>query len=224
MNNAIDLNNDSVIPLQIGITGGIGSGKTTVCKIFEALGIPVYYADDRAKALMVENEQVRTQVRKHIGGESYFNDGQLNRGYIAQVVFKDKEKLNVLNRIVHPAVLEDGLKWHNSQHGVPYTLKEAALMIESGNYKFLDKLIVVRAPEELRVKRVMKRDEVKAEAVYARMRNQMPEDQKLRYADYIIINDGNHSLIKQIWAIHQNLSEFAKTKNPQNNYSDFDKK
>ena len=191
--------------VQVGITGGIGSGKTTVCKIFETLGIPVYYADDRAKAIMVENPIVMEQIIDQIGPASYFPDGSLNRKYIAGIVFKNTEKLDALNKIVHPAVGQDGLDWHHAQANVPYTLREAALMIESGSYRSLSKLIVVAAPKEIRLQRVMKRDGTDREAVLARMDKQMSEEEKLKYADFVINNDGRHSLVKQVWGIHHQL-------------------
>ena len=145
---------------RIGITGGIGSGKTTVCKIFESLGIPVYYADDRAKVLMTENKKLVDEIKKLIGDKSYFEDGSLNRQYIASVVFKNKNKLEQLNSLVHPAVAKDGILWQQSQSVVPYTLKEAALLIESGSFQALDYLITVWAPKETRIQRVIKRDNI----------------------------------------------------------------
>ena len=192
-------------PLKIGVTGGIGSGKTTVCRIFESLDIPVYYADDRAKTLMANDPILMEQIIDNFGPSSYFSDGGLNRGFIAGIVFQQPEKLIILNQIVHPAVRTDGLKWHKEQKRVPYTIKEAALMIESGNYKGMDKIIVVTAPIEARIQRVMKRDKVDEAAVNARINKQMPEKEKLKYADFIITNDGNHSLIKQVIKIHQSL-------------------
>ena len=195
----------SKVPLRVGITGGIGSGKTTVCKIFECLGVPVYYADDRAKTLMTENENVVKKVRMLFGPEAYQKDGRLNRSYIAAIVFEDKRKLQSLNSIVHPAVFEDGERWNACQSDVPYTLKEAALLFESGGHKFLDKIITVFAPVELRIERVMLRDGVSKEAVLTRMKNQMPEDEKIRLADFVIHNDGMQSLIQQVWQIHQQL-------------------
>lgn len=191
--------------LKIGITGGIGSGKTTVCKIFESLGIPVYFADDRAKALMVEDQKLVRQIKKLLGNEAYSSDGSLHREFIARIVFKDPKKLKQLNALVHPAVGKDGLQWQATQLEVPYTLKEAALLIESGSYKFLDYLITVWAPRELRIKRVMKRDDTTREAIEARMSKQMSEFEKLDLADFVIINDGKHSLIKQVIRLHRRL-------------------
>lgn len=196
-------------PLQIGVTGGIGTGKSTVCKIFESIGIPIYNADDRAKNIMIDNPEVKKRIVDLLGEESYFENGQLNRTFIAKVVFSDADKLKILNSIVHPAVREDGEKWHHSQIGSPYTIKEAALMIESGNYKTLDRLILVTAPDELRIKRVMDRDNASKIEVLSRIEKQMPEADKKAFADFIINNDGSESLVKQVYAIHQMLKFLA---------------
>ncbi len=193
--------------LQVGITGGIGSGKTTVCRLFEVLGIPVYYADERAKQLMVEDEALVRQIRDSFGDKAYTEEGQLNRAYLADIVFSNPEKLQQLNALVHPAVGRDSRRWHEEQTDAPYTLREAALIFESGSFRQLDKVITVTAPKELRIERVMRRDQVDREAVTARMENQLPEEEKVKRADYVIYNDGRRSLIHQVWAIHQWLCE-----------------
>lgn len=192
-------------PLQIGITGGIGSGKTTACRVFEALGIPVYYADARAKWLMVHQAGLKSEIQALFGDEAYDEAGQLNRPHIARLAFQDQSLLDQLNALVHPAVGEDAAAWHARQSGVPYTLKEAALLFESGSFKALDAVIVVTAPEALRLRRVMERDGVAEEAVRARMAKQMPEAEKARRADFVIHNDGRQGLLQQIHAIHQEL-------------------
>jgi dephospho-CoA kinase len=191
-------------PLKVGITGGIGSGKTTVCKIFEELGAPVYYADERAKALMTNNKALKNNILGLLGENAYFENGELNRPFIASVVFRDKAKLQQLNDLVHPAVREDGQAWHDSQTA-PYTLKEAALLVENGSFRDLDALIVVTAPLEIRLQRVMQRDGADRETVEARMRNQLPEQEKLKHADFVVLNDGEHGLIEQVYGIHKNL-------------------
>lgn len=191
--------------MKVGITGGIGSGKTTVCKIFETLGIPVYYADDRAKQLMVDAPLLVASIKGIFGEAAYQADGALDRAFIAQAAFSDKEKLQRLNAAVHPAVLEDAVHWHNAQNGVPYTLKEAALLIESGGNRLMDRLVVVTAPLALRLARVAARDGVPEAAVKARMDAQMPEEEKIKLADFIIQNDGQHPLVEQVLAIHRRL-------------------
>ncbi|MEL7120861.1 MAG: dephospho-CoA kinase [Bacteroidota bacterium] len=192
--------------LKIGITGGIGSGKTTVCKIFETLGIPVYYADERAKGLMINNAPLVLAIKKLLGEKAYDEKGQLNRKWIANKVFNDKSLLEGLNQLVHPAVHEDGDRWHEEQVDVPYTLKEAALIFESNGHLHLDKIITVTAPKEIRIQRVMARDQVMRAAVEARMDKQMPEAEKVKRSDFVIYNDGKHSLIQQVLKIHQSLA------------------
>ncbi len=189
--------------LRIGITGGIGSGKTTVCSIFQELGIPVYSADDRAKALMSENEVIRSGITELFGQEAY-SDGQLNRQHIAQIAFSDPEKLTALNQLVHPAVIEDFRTWSLQEEakGTPYVIKEAALMFESGSYKDLDAVITVSAPEELRIQRTMDRDGSTREAVLGRLNKQWNEDQRLNKADLVIYNDGEQALIPQVMKLH----------------------
>lgn len=191
--------------LRVGITGGIGSGKSTVCRIFGFFGVPVYDADYWAKWLLNNNEGIKMAVRKVFGPEAYMPE--YNRAFIAKSVFNDPEKLAALNAIAHPAVEKHSLAWHREQisNGSPYTVKEAALIIESGAYKYLDFLILVSAPEKLRIQRVMDRDGVNMEQVLGRIRNQLPESEKMNFADAVIVNDGQHSLIKQVWKLHQTL-------------------
>lgn len=190
---------------RIGITGGIGSGKTTACKLFETLGIPVYYADERAKWLMNNDPELRQQLIETFGTETYQEDGTLNRPYLAQLVFNDQNQLNKLNGIVHPAVRTDGILWDEKYQDTPYTLREAALLYESGIYQLLDQIICVTAPEDIRIARVIARDNTTAEAVKARINKQWPEEKKVALADFIIQNDGNNSLIHQVYNIHHQL-------------------
>lgn len=192
--------------ISVGVTGGIGSGKTTVCKIFEGLDIPVYYADIEAKRLMNHNKALKSKIKGILGKEAYHRNGRLNRKHVASIVFSDKEKLEQLNQLVHPAVREDALRWSNDQNS-KYTLQEAALLVENGSYKQLDYLIVVTAPVEMRIKRVVKRDKSNFDQVKARMDNQLPEKAKKKVADFIIDNSGEVSLIHQIWKIHRALVE-----------------
>ncbi len=198
--------------LHVGITGGIGSGKTTVCKIFETLGIPVYYADARAKWLMTNDPELGQGIKSLLGEEVFSPEGHLNRGWIAARVLANPELLTKLNGIVHPAVAVDGLNWQAAQTGVPYTLKEAALLFESGNARFLDKIIVVTAPLEVRVARVMARDMASRETVLGWISKQMPEEEKVARADYVIQNDGNHLLIPQVMEIHRALTTLSTSK------------
>ncbi len=194
--------------LKVGITGGIGSGKTTVCQIFERLGVPVYYADQRAKELMEDDKQLVADIRKEFGDDVYDAEGKLQRKKLAEMVFNNEELLVKLNSLVHPAVFKDNQSWNEvlAKKGYPYTLKEAALLVETGSYLTLDKLIVVSAPEEDRIKRVMERDQATREQVVARIKAQMPEEQKVKYADYIIYNDTIMELVPQVTKIHLDLT------------------
>jgi dephospho-CoA kinase len=192
----------------IGLTGGIGSGKTTVCKIFESLGIPVYYADQEAKKIMTSNRQVKSQVKSLLGEEAYHPNGKPNRKYIGDKVFNDKDLLARISAIVHPAVRLEAGRWaesFKSENGVPYVIQEAALLVENGSYKTMDVLIVVTCPEETRIKRVMMRDRLTYDDVVKKVKSQLPEKEKVRVADYVIINDGKKMLIPQIIDIHKKL-------------------
>ena len=186
--------------IKIGITGGIGSGKSTVCQIFELLLIPVYSADREAKNLMVRNKNLKREIIKLLGKESYRN-GELNRTFIASRIFNNKDLLTKMNSIVHPVVKKDFIKW-STQQSSPYVIYEAALMIESGSYKLMDKLIVVTAPSELRIDRVCIRDSVERDKVVERINNQMCQEEMVKYADHVITNDGKLSLIKEVVKLH----------------------
>lgn len=213
--------------LRIGLTGNIGSGKTTVARQFERLGVPVYYADARAKALMVEDELLVNKITALFGPAAYsgFQSSkqkspvagsapadqprELNRTYLAERVFNRPEELAKLNAIVHPAVAQDALRWHQSFPEVPYTLYEAAISFETGGYKEMDAMIVVTASPELRLNRVMERDGSSASEVEARMERQWPEDKKVAAADYLIFNDGEQLLLPQVLRIDRTLKEMA---------------
>lgn len=194
--------------LQVGITGNMGSGKSTVCRIFESIGIAIYDADSRAKWLMTHNAALKSEITALLGDEAYDADGQLNRAWVSQQVFHQPEKLTALNSLVHPAVARDAQQWHIQQQG-PYTLREAALLIESGSYKQLNQLIVVTAPENLRIQRVMLRDGLAEADVRARLNTQLPETKKMKLANFVIVNDGEHPLTKQVLTIHQALLQLA---------------
>jgi dephospho-CoA kinase len=191
--------------LQIGITGGIGSGKSLVSKIFHSLGIPVYDADRRARILMTTDVSLIKQIKKELGEESYTN-GILNREYVSKTVFNNTEKLTVLNSLVHPRVATDYTRWLEQQHRSQYVLREAALLFETNSYKTLNKVIVVHAPEELRIERLLKRDKHRTEQqVRDIIRNQMPDSEKLKRADFIIVNDETQLIIPQVLDLHKNF-------------------
>lgn len=190
--------------LKVGITGGIGSGKSYVSRIFKAMRIPFYDADQEAKLLMSQDADIRKGLLNAFGAEVYQRDGTLDRKWLALQVFNDSNKLNLLNAIVHPVVIKHGTAWAERQIA-PYSLKEAALLVESGSYKELDCLILVSAPDEVRIARVMHRDGVSREEVIGRMSTQMSEADKVKYAQFIIYNDGVKPLLPQILHIHQQI-------------------
>ncbi len=194
--------------LKVGITGNIGSGKSTLVRIFAQLGVPVYDADSRAKAVMVEDEILVSHIKNLLGANAYNSQGGLNRAEISQQVFNNAQLLQQLNALVHPALFKDFDNWVLQQNA-PYILKEAALLIESESYKNLDVLIVVLADEEIRLKRSMARDGATQIAILARMRNQMPQEEKAKFAQFIIQNNDD-LLIPQVLKIHQQLLALAK--------------
>lgn len=194
-------------PLWIGITGGIGSGKSTVCKVFQLLGIPVYASDDRAKWLMANDPELKTQISSTFGSESYLPEGAVNRAFLADKVFSDPEKVKKINLLVHPAVGKDFRKWAENQTS-PYVIKEAALLFETGAHKELDKVINVSSPLKIRVARILMRDTHRDEGQVNRIIDQqMPDEEKNDKADFVIKNTENKLLIPQILEIHKKLCE-----------------
>jgi dephospho-CoA kinase len=194
--------------LHIGLTGGIGSGKSTVAQLFEVLGIPVYYADDAAKQLMNTDAALKTGIKKKFGEEIY-KSGELDRQYLASIVFNDPDKLELLNSLVHPATIRDAEQWFRQQT-TAYIIKEAALLFESGAADHLDLVIGVYAPEDLRIKRAMDRDGVSREEVMKRINRQMDEEMKMKRCDFIITNDEQQLVIPQVLELHQKLLQLVK--------------
>jgi dephospho-CoA kinase len=193
--------------LKVGITGGIGSGKTTVSRIFEVLGIPVFYADTVAKQIMVTDLVLMEGIRTAFGSESYSAEGVLNNKHIANIVFNDTLQLEALNALVHPAVFRAFDLWiGNIPATTPYILKEAALLFESDSYKMCDTSILVLAPERVKLDRVMARDQVTEEQVQARMHKQFSDTEKLRLAEHQVINDESQSVILQVLDLHERFS------------------
>ncbi len=191
--------------LKIGITGGIGSGKTLVSKIFNVLGAPVYDADTRAKWISNFHPDVKKEIIDFFGKESYV-DGKFNTRYIAGIVFNDKIKTEKLNSIIHPRVGEDFLNWVEHHKNFPYLIKEAALLYESDSYKLLDKIIVVSAPLDIRIKRVLSRDKQRTEAeVKGIIDKQLPEAEKIKRADFVVMNDDQTMVLPQIVALDKQL-------------------
>jgi len=196
-------------PLQVGVSGGIGTGKSVVCRIFACLGVPVYEADARAKWLSDNAPAIRAEVVELIGEES-FVDGAYNRAYVASRVFSDAQLLHELNHIIHPRVFADGDRWLENHGSEPYVLREAALMNEAGDRNSLDKVIIVTAPLPLRIERIISRDPQRSEQeIRAIIKNQISEEARLKLADFVVDNGDNAALIPQVLSLHKTLLEFA---------------
>ncbi|MDN3668667.1 dephospho-CoA kinase [Echinicola jeungdonensis] len=192
-------------PILVGITGGIGAGKSTAAKIFNTLGIPIYYADERAKWLMENDNNLISGIKNAFGNNSYLENGKLNKPFLAGEVFSDLEKTKIINDLVHPAVKRDFQDWAAQQKS-PYVLKEAALLFESGSYKELDKVIHVSSPLKIRMNRILFRDPHRTEEqVNAIIDRQYADEKKNKMADYIIRNKENKMLIPQVLDIHEKL-------------------
>jgi len=190
--------------VQVGLTGGIGSGKTLICSIFEKLGVPVYYADVEAKRLMNLDVELKQQIVELFGTEAYKGES-VDRKFLADRVFGDFDLIAKLNQLVHPAVRMDYLKWVELQTESFYVMEEAAILFESGVHLLMDFTVLVSAPEDIRIRRVMQRDQTSREQVISRMKHQMGEDEKMKYADYIIYNDEKQMLIPQVIAFHEKI-------------------
>ena len=182
--------------LKVGITGGIGSGKSTVSRFFSELGVPVYDSDQRAKSIMQHNESIISKIKKEFGDNSYKNN-VLNRSHIAEIVFKNELKLKQLNIIVHPVVKTDFNNWLSQNSNAKFVIKEAAIMIESGAFKDLDKLIVVNASREQKIKWIKKRDQLLLKDIENRIQNQLSDEIRNQYADFIIENNSSKKELKQ---------------------------
>ncbi len=188
----------------VGLTGGIGSGKTTISRVFASLGVPVYNADGRGKWLS-DNNRVIVNGLKTLFGDDIYGDGKLDRPRLASIIFNDKELLQKVNSIIHPVVYEDFTAWAHQHSQYPYVIKEAAILIENGGYKSVDKLVLVVAPEDVRIARVMRRDRMGEEQVRDRIKNQMSDKEKLQFADFVVYCDDNHLVISQVLNIHNEM-------------------
>jgi len=193
--------------LKVGITGGIGSGKSTVCQVFSTLGIPVFSADEAAKYLMNTDPALIAGIKQLLGADIY-NKSQLDRAKVSSIVFKDPSKLQQLNTLVHPATIKYAQEWVAAQTS-PYTIKEAAIFFESGSYKEMDIMVGVFAPLELRISRAIQRAHTTRQEILDRISRQMPEEEKMKRCDYVIANDDVAPVIPQVLELHQSLIEKA---------------
>ena len=196
--------------IRIGITGGIGSGKTYVCQLLQQRGIPVYHCDDEAKRLMTESSVIRRRLTQILGSDTYISSG-LNKPLIAQYLFADEKHATKVNAIVHPVVRQDFLRWTNQQKNAPIVVQECALLFESGFQDTVDVTVEIYAPLALRLERATQRDHSTAEQILARMAQQMDEEEKRRRADFTILNDGTIGVEEQIdHLLNQINNEYTK--------------
>ena len=196
--------------LKVGVTGGIGSGKSTVSRFFSALGVPVYDSDQRAKSLMQYDDSIRSKIKIEFGDNAYHKN-ELNRSYLAEIVFKNESKLKQLNAIVHPVVKTDFINWLSQNSNAKFIIKEAAIMIESGAYKDLDKLIVVNASRNQKIKWIKQRDQLSLVDIENRIQNQLSDEIRNQYADFIIENNfGKMELKQQVLSIYNKLIDQPK--------------
>ena len=194
---------------KVGLTGGIGSGKSYVAKKFAALGIPVYYADTEAKRLMIQDKILKSEIKVLLGQAAYYRNGRLNKPYVARKIFNDQKLLAGINNLVHPAVKRDFMSWADSQVS-KYVIEESAILFENGLDKSFDTIILVTAEKDLRIRRVIKRDKVTKEQVIARMNQQLTDEKKLPLAKFVVVNNEDSDIISQISSIHKEILSLIK--------------
>jgi len=196
--------------LKVGITGGIGSGKSLICTAFSQLGIPIYFADYEAKQLIKANPEIRAGLINLFGEAIYLPSGEIDRKKIASAIFNNKELISKINSIIHPRVRARYEQWLMQYQYIPYTLHEAAITFETGLYKTMDYMILVTAPEAVRIQRVAQRDNSSKEDILNRMKNQWPDEKKIPLAHFIIENDDHHLVLPKIIEIDKKLKEYGK--------------
>ena len=197
-------------PLLVGITGGIGSGKSVVCNIFDLLGVPIYHADECAKLLLNKDQEVIDSIKVSFGEKAYLSNGEVDRQFLANHVFSDPKKLKIINSIVHPAVARDFEEWCLKKQKHLYLIKEAALLVETGSYQCLDFLVTVTAPVDLRVSRVLARDQHRTkEQVLQIISNQSSEEEKTSRSKFILLNDNHTLVIPQVLEIHNFFNNYV---------------
>lgn len=191
--------------IRIGITGGMGSGKSVVCELFRLHGVPVFDADKEAKLLNDTSPRIKEELTRHFGSDLY-KEGKLDRQKLATLIFHDKQNLALVNSIIHPILADQFIKWSKERDSYPFVVIDAAVLFEAGFEQHVDKVITIYAPEAERIERVTRRDGIRKSQVMARMQHQIPEEEKAKRADHVIYNDGQHSLIQQVANILQILT------------------
>ena len=190
--------------LKLAVTGGIGAGKSIVCQVFQKIGIPVFHADVVAKELTNNNAELRHQLIELFGQDIYQENGDIHRKRLAEIIFNDNFALQKVNEIIHPAVFNSFVQWAMEQNS-PYVIQEAAIIFENGHTERFDKIITVTAPTELKIERCMRRDRINRELVLERMKNQLPDEYKIKHSDFVVVNDGMDMILPQILNIHNSL-------------------
>jgi len=199
--------------LKVGITGGMGSGKSTVCNILKNLGVPVFSSDDVGKMLLNNDDYLKSQIKKKFDSDMYTSSGTIDREQMARLVFNNPDELKKLNELVHPRVKAEFDSWCKKNEKKPYVVKEAAILFETDQHKELDKMVTVFCPKEERIRRIIKRDEVTKESVEKRMLHQYSDAERNALADFIIMNDGNEELLPQVKELHELLlNEYTRDK------------
>jgi dephospho-CoA kinase len=196
--------------IRVGITGGIGSGKSLICQVFSRLGVPVYYADIEARLLMDCDPEIQQELNTILGA-AFFDQGILNRNRMASAIFNDKSLLDRVNNLIHPRVAARFSAWCELHDGFPYVMQESAILFESNAYRNFDKIITVTAPEEIHIQRVINRKNMTAEKAVSIMRNQLPEAEKLSRSHHVIVNDGTELVIPQVLKLHTIFKENYRT-------------
>jgi len=195
--------------IKVGLTGGIGAGKSIVSKIFNNLGIKIYDSDYQAKLLYLTDNSLKFELVQEFGEKVYTTEGVLNKKYLAEIVFNDKNRLAKLNHMVHPRVIIHFENWINEQKENPYIIKEAAILFDSGANNYTDKIIVVIAPEDIRIRRIIVRDNILRSEVIKRMKNQLPQEKIVKKANYVIVNNGIQPVLPQVLFIHHELLKLS---------------
>ncbi len=200
--------------LRVGLTGGIGSGKSTVATLLEMLGAAIYIADERAKSLMTSDLRLVAGIRELFGAGAYGGDGTLDRSYLAERIFGDRELRERLNALVHPAVARDFERWVGEIENAPYVVEEAAVLVESGGVQHVDVVVVVAAAQAIRLRRVVRRDGLTPQAAHARAASQLGDAERLAAAHYLLVADDRELLIPQVVALHAELCRLARSLPP----------
>lgn len=197
------MGNNSVHRIKLGITGGIGSGKTTVCRVFNVIGLPVFSADDEARSIQDSSSEVRQTINE-LAGMDLYSAGKLDRPTLARLIFNDRNLLEKVNSLIHPLVFENYLHWDARQEA-PYTVMEAAILFESGAYRLVDKILTIVAPVEERIERLIKGNRLTREQVLERIENQIDDESRIKQSDFIIFNSENDMIIPAILGVHREM-------------------